>query len=151
MPRPAGRPCSAGKRNLPRCFGLLRLGRVGPECLEFQVDLSKRFGTHQLRAGVRGEDRPSPGFQAQHPQGARHRIDQPRVCHPLARVDRQLLSTIEGSGGRRQDFAHPVRGERTVRGIGHLRQPGSLPAGQIGHENVAAARAGSLTPHVVLI
>lgn len=70
-------------------------------------------------------------------EGLRQWIDEPRPCHAFPGVDGHLLDAIDPLGRRRENLAHPVRGELECRGMGHLRHAFAAPPGDVGHEYVA--------------
>ena len=111
----------------------------GERVMREMVDLLPgvlRRTPESLAACVHRQDRPPAVFEAQHFQRPRVGVDEPGVCHSLARVDRELLRAIELRGRGRQNLADPVRRQGevgTLRVRGHARAP---PAGPVRHEHI---------------
>lgn len=93
---------------------LIRRGLV-PEHRQIALDRVEWLGAEHALAGPRADDDPALGFEAQHLERLRQRVDEPRMCHVFARINRELLDAVQGGRRRRDHFADPVWRDREVR------------------------------------
>ena len=94
-----------------------RVASLRPEPSQPELDRLERLDARGDVAGVRRQQRPTPAVVPQHLQRARDGIDQPGVGDAVLAVDAELLLAIQANGGRREDFADPVGGQREEGGL----------------------------------
>ena len=113
-------------------------GRLDPEAGQLQLDRVEGLDAHRVGPGAHRDDRPCPVPQPQDLERPLHRVDEPGIRDTRLGVDPKLPAAVDALGGRREDFANPVRSEGEVGRIryrGHALTP---PTGQVGHQHVLA-------------
>ena len=109
-----------------------------PEIAEAEgdgVEGSDADGSVILRGG---DQHPFALAELEGLQGAVGGVDEPQMTHLFAPIGGALAVEVELAGRRRENFAHPVGGQRGVRRVGKERHPLPPPTGEVGYEDVLA-------------
>jgi len=96
---------------IQRTRGQLPRRHIRPQIANLQLDRVERLDARRLLIFPNADGEPVRALAPESLERSRCRVDDPRVPHPLTRVDRQFLSTVEFGRAGRNHLAHPIGSE----------------------------------------